>query len=235
MKLPRALHRWNVTPARAVAIQRDLADAVVIEPIGRRPRLVAGADCAFIDSEKRIVACWVVWDLRTRSVLETTHVVRPVSFPYVPGLLSFREAPAIIAAARRIRCEPDVFMLDGHGLAHPRRMGLACHVGLFLDRPTFGCAKSLLCGEYREPTKQRGANSPMLDKGELIGRIVRTHEQFKPVFVSVGHRITLIEAVKTAIWCHAGFRLPQPTRLADQLVAKLKAEIGKAESPSDES
>lgn len=137
MKLPRALHRWTVTPTRAVAIQRDLADAVVIEPIGKRPRLVAGADCAFLNSEKHIVACWVVWDLQTKSVRETTHVVRPVRFPYVPGLLSFREAPAIIAAARRIRCEPDVFMVDGHGLAHPRRMGLACHVGLFLDRPTF--------------------------------------------------------------------------------------------------
>ena len=224
MQIPRAPHRWNVAPARAVEMQRRLAGQIKTANLTGRPRLVAGADCAFIDPGDRIVACWVVWDLRTKTAVESAHVVRPVRFPYVPGLLSFREAPAIIAAARRLKCEPDVFMLDGQGLAHPRRMGLASHVGLFLDRPTLGCAKSLLCGEYREPKNTQGATSPLLDKGELIGRIVRTHEDCKPVFVSIGHRISLIDAVKVTLWCDGGFRIPQPTRLADQLVARLKSE-----------
>lgn len=225
MKLPLALHRWNVSPKRAISIQRELAGKITTEALPRRPRLVAGADCAFVDGGNQIIACWVVWDMHTKSIIEATHVVRPVRFPYVPGLLSFREAPAIIAAARKIRCEPDVFMLDGQGLAHPRRMGLACHVGLFLNRPTIGCAKSLLCGEYREPKKERGATSPLMDKGELIGRIVRTHQDYKPVFISIGHRVTLSDAVNVAVWCHGGFRVPQPTRIADQQVARLKQEL----------
>jgi len=222
VKIPRAPHAWKVSPKRAVEIQRQLADRVI--PRGRlaRARLIAGADLAFTSDKGTCVAGVVVWDLRTDQVVEQHVVHQPVAFPYVPGLLSFREAPALVAAFRRLSVEPDAFMFDGQGLAHPRRFGLACHVGLLLDRPSLGCAKSILIGGGETPAQDRGSTTPLIHHGQTIGEAVRTRDGVRPVYVSIGHRISLRVAVDLTLQCSTRYRLPEPTRLADKLVARAK-------------
>jgi deoxyribonuclease V len=226
VRIPRAPHRWAVTPRQAVAIQERLASAVRIEPLARTPRLVAGIDLAFSPDGARCIAAAIVWDLVERAVVEEQLAVRPLRFPYVPGLLSFREAPAILAALRRLRTTPDALLCDGQGLAHPRRFGIACHVGVLADLPTVGCAKSRLVGEHREPGRRRGARADLVDRGERIGSVLRTRDDTRPVYVSVGHRIDLPGAERLVLACGAGHRLPEPTRLADRRVAAVRRELG---------
>jgi len=220
MKIPRAPHSWSVTPVEAIEIQRRLASSVVRR--GRPPklRLVAGADLAFSPDGATCVAGVVVWDVQRREIVEQHLARRMVSFPYVPGLLSFREAPALLPALKQLRCEPDVFMFDGQGYAHPRRFGLACHLGLLLDRPSLGCAKTILLGGCEPPRRTRGTTSPLMHDGECIGMAVRTRDDVKLVYVSVGHRISLDAAVQITLACCDGYRLPEPTRQADKLVAR---------------
>lgn len=224
MKIPRARHRWDLTPKSAIRLQKQLASEILDLRLERPARLVAGGDAAFSPDGGRVIAGWVVWDVRSRETIETAVATRPVRFPYVPGLLSFREAPALMAALRTLTTEPDVFMFDGHGLAHPRRFGIACHVGLLIDRPTFGCAKSRLCGIHDTPAETVGAAKPLRLDGDLVGRVVRTRVGVKPVYVSIGHRITLEDAVRTALRCCTKFRLPEPSRLAHQLVTKARVD-----------
>ncbi|UCC30109.1 MAG: deoxyribonuclease V [Phycisphaerales bacterium] len=222
MKIPRALHSWSVTPRRAVAIQRELAGRVIRRGRVGSLRLLAGVDLAFSREREKCIAGVVVWDVRAGEVVER-HVARlPVRFPYVPGLLSFREAPAILVVLRKLRREPDVFLFDGQGYAHPRRFGLASHVGLLIDRPSVGCAKSLLVGTCRQPGNSKGSTAPIEHDGERIGTVVRTRDSVKPVYVSVGHRLSLNAAVEITLAACAGFRIPEPTRLADRLVAREK-------------
>ncbi len=220
MKLPPLPNRWNVAPRRAIDIQKSLADRVRIEPLAGCVRLVAGADVTYTTDKASCVAGIVVWDAERREVVETVVARRQIAFPYVPGLLSFREAPVVLAAVRRLRNVPDVFMLDAQGLAHPRRFGLACHVGVCLERPSLGCAKSLLCGEHKEPGRRRGSTADLVLDGERIGVALRTRDGVKPVDVSVGHRITHEDAVQVVLACSVGYRLPEPTRLAHQLVTR---------------
>jgi deoxyribonuclease V len=183
-------------------------------------------DCAFTADGRTVVACAVVLE-RTAggkpAVAETRTARRPVRFPYVPGLLSFREAPACLAAAAKLARRPDVFMIDGQGIAHPRRLGLACHLGLFLDSPTIGCAKSRLVGDYRPPGTEKGSRSRLADRGAVIGAVVRTRANVKPVFVSVGHRCSLDDAVRIVLEWTTRYRLPEPTRLAHILVGRARA------------
>lgn len=225
MKVPRPLHRWDVAPRQAVAIQEALAKRVKVRGALDGARLVAGADLAFAADGARCVAGVVVWDLAERAVVEERIAVRPVRFPYVPGLLSFREAPALLAAIRKLRLEPDVFLLDGQGLAHPRRFGLACHVGVLIDRPSVGCAKSRLIGQHAEPARPRGATAPLFDGEEHIGTVLRTRDGVKCVYVSIGHRVTLAAAEGLVLACCTRYRLPEPTRLADQLVGRARAAL----------
>ena len=225
MKLPRALHRWDVTAARAIEIQRTLAPQVVVARLRRRVRRVAGVDLAFLDGGQRCVAGAVLWDVDEGRVVEEQTAVLPVRFPYVPGLLSFREAPAVLAALRKLRGEPDVIMLDGQGLAHPRRFGLACHVGLLSDRPAIGCAKSRLVGTHRDPNSKRGSRTALVDGRERIGAVLRTRDRVNPIYVSVGHRIDLSGAIDLALACGDGYRIPAPTRLADRLVGRFKCSV----------
>jgi len=225
MELPAPLHRWDVSPQRAVACQRALAARVVDRGGLSRARLVAGADLAFSPDGQQCVAGVVVWDAVERRVTEEQLAVRPVEFPYVPGLLSFREAPALLAALARLSVEPDAFLFDGHGRAHPRRFGLACHVGLLIDRPSAGCAKSRLVGEHREPAVSRGSTAPLTHRGERIGTVLRTRQSVRCVYVSVGHRAGLGPAVRLVLRCCTRYRLPEPTRLADQLVGRAKREL----------
>jgi deoxyribonuclease V len=216
-------HRWTVTPKQAVAIQQRLAAMVRVRPPTTRIRLVAGVDASFSRDGTRCIAAAVVWDVDVGSAVEQRLAIQPVRFPYVPGLLSFREAPAIIAALRKLRCEPDAIMCDAHGLAHPRRFGLACHVGVLCRRPTIGCAKSVLVGEFTVPKPERGARTALRDRGERIGTVLRTRSRVKPIFVSVGHRVDLRTAERIVLACATGYRLPEPTRRADRVVAAFRA------------
>lgn len=213
------MHRWKVTPRRAVEIQNELRGKVRVEPLPPVSTVV-GVDCAF--GEEQIFATAVVWDVDGGSVMETRSLRRPLQFPYVPGLLSFREAPALIAVLRRVRSPFDAILCDGQGLAHPRRLGLACHLGVLLDRPAVGCAKSRLVGEYAEPGIERGACADLCCQGERVGTVLRTRTGVRPLFVSPGHRCDQRGAVELVLRCGAGFRLPEPVRLADKGVAAFK-------------
>lgn len=225
MKIPRAPHRWAVTPKQAIAIQRHLASRVKHSRPRGRIRLVAGVDAAFSIDGKRCIAGVVLWDIGECEVLEERVAVREVRFPYVPGLLSFREAPVVIAVLRKLRAEPDAIMCDGHGVAHPRRFGLASHVGIICRRPTIGCAKSRLVGAYGALGTKRGGQAALSHDGVTIGTVLRTQGGVNPVFVSVGHKIDLRTAERTVLECAVRYRLPEPTRLADHLVGGEKSKI----------
>ncbi|KKL50305.1 hypothetical protein LCGC14_2306810 [marine sediment metagenome] len=190
----------------------------------RPVRTIAGVDCAFLDGGRLIVAAAVMCDAGTMETIATGHVIRPCRFPYVPGLLSFREAPAVIAAIKRLGRAPDLLMCDGQGMAHPRRLGLACHVGLWLDLPTIGVAKSRLCGEHRPVGRRRGCRAQLRDGKDVIGAVVRTRTDVKPLYVSVGHRVSLADSIAWTLRCTRGLRLPEPARRADRLVATLKRD-----------
>lgn len=225
MRIPPAPHPWAVSPKRAVAIQRQLAGRVRQTPQRAPIRLVAGVDLAFSRDGARCIAGVVVWDLDRGEVVEERLAVRRLRFPYVPGLLSFREAPAILAALDRLPERPDLLLVDGQGRAHPRRFGLACHLGVLADLPTIGVAKSRLVGTHDEPGEARGARSPLLHKGEMIGVVLRTRARVKPVFVSVGHRISLETAVELVLAAAPRYRLPEPIREADRLTRRAPDEL----------
>ncbi|MHC4060944.1 MAG: deoxyribonuclease V [Planctomycetota bacterium] len=216
------LHGWNLSYTQAAELQRRLACKVKFVPLRKRPKLIAGLDCAFSKSGKRIVTAAVVLTFPDLEPVETAIATRKATFPYVPGLLSFREAPACIAAVEKLKNEPDIFVLDGQGIAHPRRLGLAAHLGLFLDKPTIGCAKSRLIGTFEAPSSAKGSYSLLKDGDEVIGAVVRTRSNVRPLFVSVGNKCLLNEAIEITLACAIRYRLPEPTRLADQLVSKLR-------------
>ncbi len=222
MKTRKAPHSWVVSPQTAVELQHELAGLVRTRGRIRRLRLVAGTDLAFSRDAKTCIAGAVVWDVAAQAVVEQHVVRRAVRFPYIPGLLSFREAPAVLAVLRKIKTNPDAFLFDGQGFAHPRRFGLACHVGILIDRPSIGCAKSLLVGEETPPGFRRGSVSLLEDDGDCIGMVLRTRDRVKPIYVSIGHRVSLQTAVDVTMACCVGYRLPEPTRLADLLVAQAK-------------
>jgi deoxyribonuclease V len=218
MNFFRAPHRWSVSPLRAIAIQRRLAGLVRSAAPPGPSRWIAGLDAAVCRNDADCVAAAVLWDALSGKIVEERIVRHPVKFPYVPGLLSFREAPAVLAALRRMRRRPDAVLCDGHGLAHPRRFGIACHVGLIVGIPTVGCAKNRLVGVHTEPGVLRGSSVPLVDRGEIVGCVVRTRDHVRPVFVSVGHLVDLETAKRTVLDCACSYRIPEPMRLADQRV-----------------
>ena len=219
------LHNWNLSYPQAIALQKQLSEKVQQTGLKSKPKTIAGLDCAFSKDKKRIIACAVVLSLPDFKQIETTTASQKVAFPYIPGLLSFREAPVCIAAVEKLKQEPDVFIIDGQGTAHPRRLGLAAHLGLFFDKPTIGCAKSRLVGTFKELPPGKGTYSPLKDKKKTIGAVVRTREKVKPVFVSIGNKCSLEDAIKITLTCAVKYRLPEPTRLAHQLVSKLKLKM----------
>ena len=216
------LHRWDISPKEAVELQNTLAGKVVAAPLAGEIRTVAGTDCAFLEGGKRILAAAVLCDAKSMEIVASVEEIQPCRFPYVPGLLSFREAPAVIAAVRKLPQRPDLLMCDGQGLAHPRGLGLASHVGLWLNIPTIGVAKSRLCGEHRQVGLHRGCRVQLRLKGKTIGSVVRTRTGVKPLYVSLGHRVTLADAVRWTLKCGRGVRLPDPTRQAHFCVTVLK-------------
>jgi deoxyribonuclease V len=208
----RALHRWDLPPAEAIAVQQGLRGQVVTRNELGQIRTVAGVDIS--TARERAHAAIVVLRFPELEPLEAAEADLPLTFPYIPGLLAFREAPAILAAVQVLHIEPDLFMLDGQGLAHPRRMGIASHVGVILDKPSIGCAKSLLCGRCGQVGAAVGEQAEIVDKGEVIGAAVRTREGTQPVYVSIGHKVDLPTAISYVLRCCSSYRIPEPTRCA---------------------
>jgi deoxyribonuclease V len=209
-------HDWRVSTSEARGIQMDLAGEVTRTGGITKPRLIAGVDISVNRWAKTGTAAVVVLSYPGLEPVEVKVVTDSLNFPYVPGLLSFREAPLILAACEELTVTPDLLMVDGQGIAHPRRMGLASHLGLCLDIPTIGCAKSRLCGSHDEPGNERSSYAELLGNGEVIGAVVRTRTGVKPVYVSIGHKIDLPTAIHFVLECCRGYRLPEPTRLAHQ-------------------
>jgi deoxyribonuclease V len=216
------LHEWTMTPREAVELQKSLRERVRLAPLKRPVETIAGADISFNKFSETIYAGIVVLSLPTLEVVEEVCIVSETRFPYVPGLLSFRESPAVLEAWEKLRTEPDAVMFDGQGIAHPRRVGIASHVGLLINRPTLGCAKSVLVGKYEEPPQERGAWSELIDKGETVGAALRTKTKVQPIFVSPGHLIDLEGAIRLTLKCDGGYRQPEPTRRAHHLVNALR-------------
>jgi deoxyribonuclease V len=223
------IHDWNVTPTEAIALQNELRQRLVLHPPeGFAPRLVGGADVSMDRDSPTGYAGIVAIDRTAMETLEEVTATVTLGFPYIPGLLSFRELPALQAAWDKLSQKPDVLIFDGAGYAHPRRFGLACHGGLLWDVPSIGCAKTWLLGSYDEPGEERGATSELRDKGEVIGMVVRLRTGVKPVFISAGHRMDLPTAVQIVLSMSIGFREPETTRRAHRLVNTLR----RAESAS---
>jgi len=208
------LHSWQVNVAQALDIQLGLAAKVskVSEVI--TPRLIAGVDISAPRAEGIASGAVVVLSYPELRLVETQIVNEKVNFPYIPGLLSFREAPLVLAACEKLTVNPDLILVDGQGIAHPRRMGLASHLGLFLDIPTIGCAKSRLCGSHQVPGTEPGNYAELVDNGEVIGAALRTKLGTNPLYVSIGHKIDLPTVIHWVLACCRDYRLPEPTRLA---------------------
>jgi deoxyribonuclease V len=210
--------RWDVTPAEAMQIQRELAARVVERDDVNAVRWVAGIDVGLEGAGNSMArAAVVVLRLPELAPVDFAIARLPVEFPYIPGLLAFREMPVVWQALAQLRVEPDVLIVDGHGRAHPRRLGIASHLGVLIDRVTIGCAKSILCGKAELPANRVGEQSALIDHGEKIGVALRTKLKTTPVYVSVGNRIDLMRAVEIVLQCCKGYRLPETTRWAHRL------------------
>ncbi len=216
--------QWPKTPTEARALQEDLRHRVIAEDRLGPVLLLAGVDAGYDVRRGMTRAVAVLMEADGLVLRHAVRAERPTDFPYVPGLLSFREAPAILAALDRLPERPDLLLVDGQGRAHPRRFGLACHLGVLADLPTIGVAKSRLIGTHDEPGEARGARSPLLDKGEMIGVVLRTRARVRPLFVSVGHRIGLETAVELVLAAAPRYRLPEPIREADRLTRRASDE-----------
>ena len=218
------IHEWAMKPKEAVELQKKLRERVRIEPLKKKVETIAGADISFNKFSPVVYAGLVVMRLPSLEVIEEVGVVSETQFPYVPGLLSFRESPSVLEAWSKLKTEPDAVMFDGQGIAHPRRVGIASHVGLIINRPTLGCAKSVLVGKYEEPGEERGSWAPLVDpkNGETVGAALRTKTRTQPIYVSPGHLIDLEGAVRLTLGADGGYRQPEPTRRAHLLVNALR-------------
>ena len=199
--------------------QEEIRSRVIIEPLRESPRYVAGVDCAFSSDSKRVKAAAVVFDRLQKQIVEEQTVIMPCRAPYVPTFLTFREAPAILKVLELVKAPFNALLFDGQGLAHPRRCGLATHMGVLLDLPSVGCAKSRLIGTFVEPKTKAGSYSKLMDEKEKeqIGVVLRTRDGVNPLFVSIGHRVDIKSAIELTLACCTRYRLPEPTRVADKL------------------
>jgi deoxyribonuclease V len=229
-----SLHPWRVSYAQAVAIQESLHDRLRLTPPAKPIRLVAGTDVAYSRPTHRMYAAVVVVALPESArdvaradlhVVDRAEAVSGAKFPYIPGLFTFREVPPLLEAFARLETVPDVILFDGHGLAHPRRFGLACHAGLLLDTPSVGCAKSRLVGEHETLGRDRGAAVRLLDRGDTIGAVVRTRAGVEPVYVSPGHLMDLDTAVAIVLATSIRYRIPEPIRLAHQATTVMRRSL----------
>jgi deoxyribonuclease V len=208
------LHAWDLSPAQARELQTRLANKITRTSAGHIPVSVAGIDVSVSRWAGTGRAAIVVLDYPSLNLIDTSVYEGNITFPYVPGLLSFREAPLITEAWKRLSVKPDLAMVDGQGIAHPRRLGIASHLGLLFDLPTIGCAKSRLIGSHDSLSEKAGSHTPLTDQGEIIGAVVRTRRGVKPLYVSTGHKIDLATSIDLVLNCCRGYRLPEPTRMA---------------------
>ena len=218
---PKLNHSWNLSVEEAELLQKEYAGKVVAsDGFHSEIQTVAGVDVAYETNTESLVAAVVIIRYPSFEIIESVTVKDAVNFPYVPGLFSFREIPPIIKAFAKLESTPDLIVCDGHGFAHPRRFGLACHLGVLFDVPTIGCAKTNLLGRYVKTGNKRGAFEDIVDKGEVVGRIVWTRDDVNPVYVSIGHRISLPTACQWILRLTPRYRLPETTRKADQAANK---------------
>jgi len=230
MQIPSS-SRWDVTPAEAIEIQRELAARVSEQDTLGDVRLVAGVDVGFEGANNQTArAAVVVLQFPELVPVDYATARLPVTFPYVPGLLAFREIPVVLRALEKLKSDPDVIIVDGHGRAHPRRLGIASHLGILLDAVTIGCAKSVLCGAAAEPPDRVGAWAPLLDRAEQIGAAVRTRVGTMPVYVSIGHRVSLTRALDLVLRCCKGYRLPETTRYAHRVAGGETLKLGSVQA-----
>jgi deoxyribonuclease V len=211
-------HPWSLSESEALDLQRQMATRVERNDRLSDVHTIAGVDVAYDKHSDRLIAAAVVLDAESLTVIEQATAEDVAQFPYIPGLFSFRELPPIAKALRKLQLTPDLIVCDGQGIAHPRRFGLACHLGVLFDVPTIGCSKTRLIGEAEPPEKQRGAIAPLVDQGEIVGSVLRTQNGINPVFVSIGHRVSLSLACEWILRLSPKHRLPETTRQADQAV-----------------
>lgn len=213
-------HAWQLTLDEAIAIQEELQAEVITEDKFKEPvQYVAGVDMGFEADGTISRAAVAVLSFPDLEVIETSLAYRPTTFPYIPGFLSFREIPAVLDALEKITTIPDIILCDGQGIAHPRRFGIACHLGVLMDIPTIGVAKSLLVGKHEIVPETKGSSQPLIHKGETIGAVVRSRTNVKPLYISSGHRVSLPTAIDYVLRCTPKYRLPETTRIADKLAS----------------
>jgi len=219
----RKLHSWNVSPKEAIKIQEKFRGRLILKKRPGKINVIAGADVAFSKKDDKAFGAVVVLSYPGLEILEEAASSVSLKFPYIPGLLTFREAESLLKCFEKIKYTPDLIIFDGQGIAHQRRMGLASHMGLVLNKPAIGCAKSRLTGICRQPSNRKGSYTLLKSKeGDIIGACLRTHEGVKPVFVSPGHKIDLKSSIEIIKKCAVKYRVPEPVRLADQLAARQK-------------
>ena len=213
---------WNLSVKQARAVQIELAARISYQSIPNHIRRVAGCDVAYSKENQQLIAGMVVLAYPSLSIIDTITITESITFPYIPGYLSFREAPALLNLINKYPDSIDLFLFDGHGIAHPRHLGIAAHIGVLIDKPTIGCAKKRLVGYFDPPGIEKGCMSDLIYNDKVVGRVVRTKQNVKPLFISIGNAVDLEGAVDVVLRCCSKYRLPEPTRLADIEVAKAK-------------
>jgi deoxyribonuclease V len=217
------LHSWEVSPQEAIKIQKDLKSNISLKKSFSKIDKIAGADVSYY--QNKMIAGVIIFEFPNLKIIERQSFVSSINFPYIPGLLTFREGPSILSAFKKIKNEPDIILFDGQGIAHPRRMGIATHLGLFLNRPTIGCAKSRLSGKYTSVGEQKGDYTPLKEGEEVLGVVLRTRKGVKPIFLSPGHKIDLPNSIEIVLKCIVKYRLPLPVREAHIFVNQIRNDF----------
>jgi len=219
----RNLHSWKVSPGEAIQLQNELKGKISLKKSFNKVKIVAGADVSYY--QNKMIAGVIVFEFPNLKVIERQFFISPINLPYIPGLLTFREGPSLLEALKKIKIEPDIILFDGQGIAHPRRMGIATHLGLFLDKPTIGCAKSRLSGKYTSVGEKKGDYVLLKEGEEVLGAVLRTRRKVKPIFVSPGHKIDLSNSIEIVLKCTEKYRLPIPVREAHIFVNQIRNNL----------
>lgn len=217
------LHSWEVSPQEAIKIQKDLKSNISLKKSFNKIDKIAGVDVSYY--QNKMIAGVIIFKFPNLKIIERQSFVASINFPYIPVLLTFREGPSILSAFKKIKNEPDIILFDGQGIAHPRRMGIATHLGLFLNRPTIGCAKSRLSGKYTSVGEQKGDYTPLKEGEEVLGVVLRTRKGVKPIFLSPGHKINLPNSIEIVLKCIVKYRLPLPVREAHIFVNQIRNDF----------
>ncbi len=221
----RCSHPWNLSPREAVSLQRELSRQVILQPLPAHFEVLGAADISYVPAIDRLTAVMVTFRLPDLKLVETVHCVCPIEFPYIPGLLSFREVPPLLKAFELLERKPDVILCDGQGIAHPRKLGLASHLGLCLDIPTVGCAKKKLCGRHEPFQMTRDLYRPILIHDEPVGFVLCSRTGVKPIYISPGHKSDLNTSLELVRRCLGRYRIPEPLRQAHAIATKLRTQM----------